>query len=63
MAKIKKGTGKFTRVVCPKCKNEQLIFGKSSTPVNCLVCSRELSEATGGKSVIKSKIVEVITQQ
>jgi small subunit ribosomal protein S27e len=60
MVKIKKGEAKFIRVICPKCKNEQIIYGKSTTKVECLVCSRELAEPTGGKSVIKSKIVEVI---
>ena len=51
---------KFIRVRCPKCKNEQIIFGKVSTIVECLVCSKPLAEPTGGKSKIKSKILEVL---
>lgn len=51
---------KFIRVRCPKCKNEQIIFGKVSTLVECLVCSKILAEPTGGKSKIKSKILEVL---
>tara|TARA_B100002003_G_C13773168_1_gene383396 strand:- start:344 stop:517 length:174 start_codon:yes stop_codon:yes gene_type:complete len=51
---------KFIRVRCPKCKNEQIIFGKVSTTVECLVCSKTLAEPTGGKSKIKSKILEVL---
>ncbi len=51
---------KFVKVRCPKCKNEQIIFGKVSTTVECLVCSKPLAEPTGGKSKIKSKILEVL---
>ena len=51
---------KFIKVRCPKCKNEQIIFGKISTIVECLVCSKSLAEPTGGKSKIKSKILEVL---
>ena len=51
---------KFIRVKCTKCKNEQIIFGKVSTIVECLVCSKLLAEPTGGKSKIKSKILEVL---
>ncbi|MBW2985239.1 30S ribosomal protein S27e [Candidatus Woesearchaeota archaeon] len=51
---------KFIRVRCPKCKNEQIIFGKVSTTVECLVCSKVLAEPTGGKSRVKSKILEVL---
>ena len=53
-------TSKFVKVMCPKCKNEQIIFGKISTTVECLVCSKTLAEPTGGKSKIKSKILEVL---
>ena len=51
---------KFIKVRCPKCKNEQIIFGKVSTLVECLVCNKPLAEPTGGKSKIKSKILEVL---
>ena len=51
---------KFIKVRCPKCKNEQAIFGKSSTTVKCLVCEKVLSEPAGGKSKIKSRILEVL---
>jgi small subunit ribosomal protein S27e len=51
---------KFVKVRCPKCKNEQVIFGKSSTDINCLVCGKLLAKATGGKSMIKVRILEVL---
>lgn len=50
----------FVKVKCSKCKNEQVIFNKSSTKVKCLVCGTVLAEPTGGKSVIKTRIIDVI---
>lgn len=60
MAKIKEPTSKFIKTRCPKCKNEQIIFGKTATKVDCLVCSKTLAEATGGKSRIKARVLEVL---
>lgn len=51
---------KFIKVRCTKCKNEQVIFAKSATIVNCLVCEKTLAEPTGGKSNIKARILEVL---
>jgi small subunit ribosomal protein S27e len=51
---------KFVKVRCPKCKNEQIMFGKISTTVNCLVCAKKLGQPTGGKSKIKARILEVL---
>lgn len=52
--------GKFIKVKCPGCKNEQVIFGKCATEVKCLVCNNVLSAPTGGKSRVKAKILEVL---
>ncbi|MBD3313855.1 30S ribosomal protein S27e [Candidatus Woesearchaeota archaeon] len=60
MRMIKEPTSKFIKVRCPKCKNEQIMFGKSSTSVNCLVCSKQISEPTGGKAKVKARILEVL---
>lgn len=51
---------KFIKIRCPKCKNEQIIFGKTATNVKCLVCDKILARPTGGKSKIKSRILEVL---
>lgn len=51
---------KYIKVRCSKCKNEQIIFGKPSTIVKCLVCSEILAEPTGGKGKIKAQILEVL---
>lgn len=52
--------GKFVKVKCPKCKNEQVVFGKASSPVKCLICETVLVEPSGGKAKIKAKIIEVL---
>ena len=51
---------KFVKVRCPKCKNEQILFGKCSTTVVCLVCGKLLAKPSGGKSAIKVRILEVL---
>ncbi|MFQ5474449.1 MAG: 30S ribosomal protein S27e [Candidatus Nanoarchaeia archaeon] len=61
MEATRKGpTSKFIKIRCPKCKNEQIMFGKTSTPVACLVCGKRLAEPTGGKSKVKARILEVL---
>ena len=57
---LKEPDSKFIKIRCPKCKNEQITFGKSSVEVKCLVCGKVLSEPTGGKSRIKARILEVL---
>ena len=52
--------GKFIKVKCPKCKNEQIIFGNATSEVKCLICETILTEPSGGKSKIKAKVVEVL---
>lgn len=56
---IPKTNSKFLKVVCTKCKNEQIIFNKASSNIKCLVCGSELTEASGGKAKIKAKVVQV----
>jgi len=51
--------GKFIRVKCGKCKNEQVIFEKPVSEVLCLKCGDVLAEPTGGKAEFKAKIVSV----
>lgn len=50
----------FIKVRCEKCKNEQVVFGKASTHVKCLVCDEVLVTPTGGKAAIKSRVLEVL---
>jgi small subunit ribosomal protein S27e len=51
---------RFVKVRCQKCKNEQVIFGKASSEVKCLICETIIAEPSGGKSKIKARIVEIL---
>jgi len=57
---LQEPTSKFIKVRCTGCKNEQIIFGKGSTKIKCLVCNKTLATPTGGKIKIKAQILEVI---
>lgn len=50
----------FLKVRCSKCGNEQILFDRSSNPVECNICKDVLSVPTGGKSDIKAEIVQVL---
>ncbi|MEK6839384.1 MAG: 30S ribosomal protein S27e [Nanoarchaeota archaeon] len=58
---FKELSSKFIKVRCSKCKNEQVIFGKPATVINCLVCSKVIAEPAGGKGKVKARILEVLT--
>ncbi len=60
MTEIQETNSRFIKVRCPKCKNEQIVFGKSASIVKCLVCEKILAEPTGGKTRFKSRILEVL---
>ncbi|RXE57190.1 30S ribosomal protein S27 [Methanoculleus taiwanensis] len=51
---------KFYRVKCPDCENEQIVFEKASTVVDCAVCGHILAEPTGGKANIKAEILAAL---
>ena len=53
-------TSKFVKIRCPNCKNEQIMFGKASTVVNCLICNKKLAEPTGGKAKVVGRVLEVL---
>lgn len=57
---IKEPESKFIKVRCLKCKNEQILYGKSASEVKCLVCNKTLCKPTGGKSRIKAQILEIL---
>lgn len=57
---LKETISKFIKIRCPKCKNEQVMFGKASTQVKCLVCDKILAEPSGGKSKVKARVLEVL---
>ncbi len=57
---VKEPKSKFIKLRCPKCKNEQIVFGKSASIVKCLVCEKVIAEPTGGKSRVKARVLEVL---
>jgi small subunit ribosomal protein S27e len=57
---MRESDSKFIKIRCPKCKNEQILFGKASTKVLCLVCQKELADPVGGKSRVKARVLEVL---
>lgn len=52
---------KFIKVRCGKCKNEQIIFSNATQKIKCLVCQEVVAGPTGGKSVIKADVLEVLS--
>ncbi len=58
---ISEPRSRFVKVRCPKCKNEQIIYGKPATKIDCLVCQKSLAEPSGGKGKIKARILEVLS--
>lgn len=54
-------SSRFVKVRCVKCKNEQIIFGKAASTVNCLVCNDVLAVPTSGKATIKGQVLEVLS--
>ncbi|PIN77387.1 30S ribosomal protein S27e [Candidatus Woesearchaeota archaeon CG10_big_fil_rev_8_21_14_0_10_34_12] len=54
---------KFIKIRCSNanCKNEQIVFGKATTPVKCHKCETVLTEPTGGKAKIKAKVLEILS--
>lgn len=57
---IREPVSKFVKLRCPKCKNEQIAFGKSASSIKCLVCGKVLAEPSGGKAKIKARVLEVL---
>lgn len=49
---------KFYRVVCRKCRKDQVVYNKIATVVKCLHCGEVLAVPTGGQAFIKGKVVE-----
>ncbi|MEA2035350.1 MAG: 30S ribosomal protein S27e [Euryarchaeota archaeon] len=47
----------FIRVKCPDCENEQLIFEKASSVVDCVVCGKVIAEPRSGNAEIKAEIL------
>ena len=60
MEALKEPESKFIKLRCPKCRNEQIVFGKSASKIKCLVCGKLLAEPSGGKTRVKARVLEVL---
>jgi len=49
---------KFLKIKCPECSNEQIIFEKATSVIECSKCGKILAEPTGGKVTLNAEIVE-----
>jgi len=47
----------FIKVKCNNCGAERIIFDHTTTLITCRICKEVLAEPTGGKAIIKAKVV------
>ncbi|MCK9151006.1 30S ribosomal protein S27e [Methanobacterium alcaliphilum] len=50
----------FLRVKCLDCGNQQIVFDRAASTVQCIICGKTLVKPKGGKSQITAQIVEVL---
>jgi small subunit ribosomal protein S27e len=55
--------GNYYLVQCTDCDNEQVVFGKASSVVNCAVCGTTLATPTGGKADIHGDVVDTVERR
>lgn len=55
-----KKESKFIEVICRKCGNKQVVFGKSTSNIKCDGCGKLLTVATGGKAKVKTLVRDVL---
>ena len=60
MSSNQKTRSRFLKVKCNDCGNEQVIFGCAASTIKCIVCEKELAVPTGGKTKVKTEILEVL---
>jgi len=56
---VKMPTSKFARIMCRKCRNEQVIFTKIATVVVCQKCGEEIARPGGGEAIVHGKVLEI----
>lgn len=47
----------FVKVKCSNCGAERIVYDHTTTLIKCKVCNEILAQPTGGKALIKGKIV------
>ena len=53
-------TGNFVTVECADCGNEQTVFDKVATTVNCAVCGSTLARPTGGHAAFEGEVTGTV---
>ena len=53
-------SGSFLLVECPDCENEQTVFSKAASDVDCAVCGHTLVHPTGGEATIEGAVLETV---
>lgn len=53
-------TGKFIKVKCQDCGNEQITYKKPAMNVACAVCGSTLVKSRGGEGEIRGELLEVV---
>lgn len=53
----------FYRVECQECGNEQTIFSRASSEVECLVCGEALATPQGGQAEIEAEVIEELSPE
>ncbi len=57
---VKSPRSRFVRVLCKKCKNEQIIYNKAMNEIKCDKCEKIIAKPTGGEIIIAAKILEIL---
>ena len=55
-------SSKFLRVHCRDCGNEQIVFERATTVINCAVCGSILTRPAGGKAQLTGASVAEILE-
>jgi small subunit ribosomal protein S27e len=50
----------FLRVKCIDCGNQQIVFDRAASVVQCIICGKTLVKPKGGRSKILAQIIEVL---
>ncbi len=53
-------TGKFIKVRCADCSNEQIVFKNPAMNVSCNVCGSTLVKSKGGAGELRGELIEVV---
>lgn len=53
--------GAFLKVKCGDCGNEQIVFNKPASNIECVVCDSVLAESQGGKARFAADVVSTMS--